>query len=284
MENICKNCGAKVADNVNFCGECGKEIFRCKECGNILNEKEEPCSACGYMPKKENNVSQKDKKKFNELTAEYEKKLKNYKLINTVISIITGIVLALFVFIKIVLLKSSLSVEFVFIVASLYCFVENVCGAVLVKFPWLIAGSSLFEYMKMHNIEYKDYIKFNIKSKEFLDTDFENNFMGAKSTVGSLMLLAHLEKDNSKFQMIEIMQILFRILILPIAIAMVSPILMGVLNMIHKIGPFGINTYEITLCVIGLIIIVAYLITSSYCDKYRQKEMTKIYDEIINAK
>ena len=165
--------------------------------------------------------------------------------------------------------------------AGLYCFIENLCGAILVKFPYLIACSSLFEYMKNNKINYNDYVKYNIKSKEFLDTDFENNFMGTKSAVGSLMIMAHLERDDSKFQMIDIIQILFKILILPIAIAMVSSVLLGVMDMIVEIGPFGINTYEITLCVIGFILIVAYFITSSFCDNYRQKEMTKIYDEIV---
>ena len=51
MENYCKNCGAHVKDNAQFCQECGKEVENvqnlCPNCGEQLDENAIFCPECG---------------------------------------------------------------------------------------------------------------------------------------------------------------------------------------------------------------------------------------------
>ena len=47
---ICKNCGARIADNAGFCGKCGAKLpvqKTCPNCGNVVTDDMAFCNKCG---------------------------------------------------------------------------------------------------------------------------------------------------------------------------------------------------------------------------------------------
>ena len=53
MQNYCKNCGARITENDQFCPDCGNELETyhmkfCPRCGQPLKNSPKFCESCGY--------------------------------------------------------------------------------------------------------------------------------------------------------------------------------------------------------------------------------------------
>ena len=54
MPDYCKNCGAKITENDQYCPDCGKQLQKtslnfCPNCGEALEKNVKFCGSCGYQ-------------------------------------------------------------------------------------------------------------------------------------------------------------------------------------------------------------------------------------------
>jgi len=86
--SYCSNCGAKLAEGVNFCSACGTRVSiepnKCSNCGAVITEGDAFCSNCGAkvvsvgkVALEENKNDSKDKRELDRVESAIIEAVKN---------------------------------------------------------------------------------------------------------------------------------------------------------------------------------------------------------------